>query len=621
MSQGNAHEARRRLYERRLQQKQAIDRMKSGRGKSVPKPAPKIVRELSVKATNSPPAKLVRASTTAKTPSDPPPNSIFLSGGLGDVFAIEAFFDDATRHQLQTICHGTQKMNIIKDVFRGLSSYPNLRNHQNTWDDFSSFWCFYSKTECETKLRHHSIGKTKEFIHARDYGIFECFPKIRSGAWKYSQSTFLKERLADVSHFNLPKRYLCVCPYSSDKRITDRDFNSTDWQQLLNYLDDNDMYAVVLNDAMEHVPLSNRIIDLSRRTNIHEAIEVLKASRGYVGIDSSLSVLAAKRFDAESITVKSRNKHCYENKEIYYAPLTDFKFLKSNISLHHMKVHNGVTIRTAQGLGDIFWVYQKAAPYFDRINIEISVLEFDKVSRRSEDWMKLFPKIKNTSYSLVSSEEYQKIATDKIDMKDVVRQWKEGKDVVDYACNRWLEEGIRLDEIDDHKVEWNVPLKTEAFDLPYEEFVTLYVSGSTKNHGAVIQGAWSVDRWVDLINRLYDKLKIDLPIILIGAQFDARVMEEIVTKMPNRKIYMFVQLDPARVCHIFKKTKFFIGYQSGLNIIADNFDCPQIMLYFKSLEPMLYTWCKKENVRTRFHAFLFDQSTDEILDNLDGFTF
>jgi ADP-heptose:LPS heptosyltransferase len=610
MSQSKNNDSRRKQYERRLQQKQALDRRRSG------KPDP-----VSKKSAKTPVLKMLRDGTVAKT-SRTPGSSIFLSGGLGDVFAIESFLSSDMRKKLNTVCYGTRKAASIKKCFEALKNYPSLKNHQIVWNDFSDFWCFMSKADCDAKMRQASVKRSKEMILSEDYSILQLFPRIRSGEFKYNYSSFLIQTVADIGRFALPKRFVCVCPYSSDKRLESRDFSRSDWDLVLAFLEKNGVAAVVLNDREEYVPTSPRIVNLSGKTTPMEAIEVLKASRAYIGIDSSLSVLAAKRFTASQLSIKSFNDHCYINKEIYYAPLTDFKFLNRGLSLDHLELDEAITVRTAQGLGDIYWVYQKFEPYFKKINIEICVLDFDIVSRRSEDWLKLFPHVQHVGYHLVTSEEYQKLASSKPLMKDVFTQWDAGANVVDYCPNTWLEQGTRIEDIDEFDVQIDVPIAVEPFDLPFSEYVTLYVSGSTKAHGAVIQGAWSVDEWVAFVEELYSRYSIELPLIIIGAEFDREVMLEVKQRFAHRKTHMFVQSPPAKVMHVLANTTLFIGYQSGLNIMADALDRPQIMLNFNYLEPMCYTWCRKENIATKFHAFIFGMRPSGVLAGLqaNGFT-
>ena len=53
--------------------------------------------------------------------------------------------------------------------------------------------------------------------------------------------------------------------------------------------------------------------------------------------------------------------------------------------------------------------------------------------------------------------------------------------------------------------------------------------------------------------------------------------------------------------YIIKNSSYFIGYQSGLCIISDNFDIPQTMMYFNNLGKLMYSWPKKRNIKNNIY--------------------
>ena len=88
------------------------------------------------------------------------------------------------------------------------------------------------------------------------------------------------------------------------------------------------MKAVVLNVGNDFIPTDDVIINLNNQTNFLESIEILKKGSGYLGVDSSLSVLATKLFPVSNLYVKSQNHHLQNFKHIYYMPQTDFSFIQ-----------------------------------------------------------------------------------------------------------------------------------------------------------------------------------------------------------------------------------------------------------------------------------------------------
>jgi hypothetical protein len=265
-------------------------------------------------------------------PPPPPPNtaparSIVLTGGVGDIFALESYMTDAQREAVTTICWATNKRKIIQPLFEGLPSFPNLKDNLVVWDDFDKFWCFLSKNECRQRL----TDPPAPFEAAEDWSIVPKFDQFRRSGARSTYSSFLRYRLADVSGLCLPVRYVVICPYSTDKRMQSRDFDDADWAATLYWLVKRETVGVVLNTGTDFVPKTGSLLDLSNGTTLAQAVEVLKGSRGYIGIDSSLSVLAAKLFEFPNLMIKSKNSHCYNNKSIYYAPQKRFDFLKHTI--------------------------------------------------------------------------------------------------------------------------------------------------------------------------------------------------------------------------------------------------------------------------------------------------
>lgn len=302
--------------------------------------------------------------------------SLFITGGIGDLIAVESFLTDEERKSTHTIYYATQKRELIKRLFSCTKNFLNLKNHINLWCDFTDFWCFYSledylersisesiyngsdafdifdisnletlyvqflnrpeslSSEWRAYFRfifQKSISSLRNVKKAKDLSILRVFHQIKSEKLKYNGSSFLKHSLAKISKFNLPKKYFVILPFSTDKRIENRDFNEQDWIHTFDLLKENDIKGVVINSGNDIIPDNSFLINLSNLTEIEEAVEILKASQGYIGIDSWLSVLAAKLFNEPFLQIKSVNSHCLENAFPYYAPKEHFAFITPNI--------------------------------------------------------------------------------------------------------------------------------------------------------------------------------------------------------------------------------------------------------------------------------------------------
>lgn len=277
-----------------------------------------------------------------------------------------------------------------------------------------------------------------------------------------------------------------------------------------------------------------------------------------------------------------------------------------------------VTIRTVQGLGDIIWVYQKFAPYFRKLNFTIYITkDGDEVQRRCADWMRIFEQTGNVDFEVVPSKVYHKAAHHFYRLQDSLDDYKAGRPV-EYAVNGWLDNGIKLDEIDPGAVvARDINIMQAATPLP-SNYLALYVShGSTiaANQKNPRLGVWSCQQWAEFINNFVDRVGEKIPIVLLGASFDQSAIDAMSKLLnPKHDVHVMIGQPPDAVSGALANAKFFIGYQSGLSVVADTLGTNQIMLYCNCLRPMLNAWCRPEHIGTKYHAGCFEDDTAAIID-------
>lgn len=292
-------------------------------------------------------------------------------------------------------------------------------------------------------------------------------------------------------------------------------------------------------------------------------------------------------------------------------------FRPEQIPFESETIGDKVIIDVCQGIGDIFWVYQKFINYFSEIQFRIWILKESPLDKRSAAWIGTFPGASFLGFKTVMDYEYKKLAMMFGSMSKAKHNWGCGDEVV-YSCNRWLETGIRLDEIDPgSKVAWNVPLITNNFDIPFPEHMSFYVSGATVVPQLSTDkdlAVWSIENWVSYLSKVYEKYRV--PFVGIGARYDEPIMRPIAEKLTEQGIPVFsaVQKSPPEVLHILKTSKAFLAYQSGLNILADNLGTPQMMMYFPFLDKMRETWCQREHIGTKFNHCLFNELPTNVAD-------
>ena len=284
-----------------------------------------------------------------------------------------------------------------------------------------------------------------------------------------------------------------------------------------------------------------------------------------------------------------------------------------------------VVLNVCQGVGDIFWVYQKFAPYFDKIHFNVCQIpgQDDTIQNRAEPFLRLLPKTGTVGLKRVSAKEYDKLAADRFSMRKILDEYAAGEIIFDYACNKPLEEGIRIEEIDPGLlVEETANIKVAEAPIAYPpgSYVAVYVSGAVKQNHPLKLGAWPPVKWAEFVKALCDDFNFRKPIILVGASYDKDAIQETQNLLKKMKFETTSYIDSwaANVLYIIKNSVLFIGYQSGLNILADNMDVPQVMMYFPFLERMQRAWAKKRNLENGIHnPALFTQPIPDILNSLE----
>ena len=282
---------------------------------------------------------------------------------------------------------------------------------------------------------------------------------------------------------------------------------------------------------------------------------------------------------------------------------------------HQRKTHVAdITLNVPQGIGDVWWIYQKFSPYAERINFNVFITHNNRVQERAVEWLKLLPKVQNVGTIIASGRHITDFVKMKPHIGEVLNRWARTEYEVEYCCNKWLEDGVRLDAIDpDWEIEWNIDIKRSRFeDLEISQgYTVLFMCKGTKE----AKDTWSLHDW----ERFCCLFLGDRKVIIIGAVYD----DGIANNMRDRLIRngfdaptYFVGRSPKDVISLIEHASLFIGFQSGLNVIADNFNVPQLMMYFEYLEAMKTTWVHPDHVDTIFVPALFSESPEEVAKRL-----
>lgn len=263
-----------------------------------------------------------------------------------------------------------------------------------------------------------------------------------------------------------------------------------------------------------------------------------------------------------------------------------------------------VTIDTVQGIGDLMWVYRKLAPLYDRINFNVLKVNDTMVQRRGEPFLRTLDKCGGVTYKMVSSADYNVLAKEPCVIKPDYTQYR-------YAINAWLESGVHLDDIDKNPVLWNLNLGSKRIGNLPKDYLLVYISG---NKGTTGCGTQMDDKdWAELIDLVARKKDIK-NILFTGAPYDEEKMWKVMQLVREKKFNCHMLLMPIReAMFLIQSAKYFISYQSGLCMLAEEFGTPTLMVWFSFLKAMKNTWIRKENIEKGLieHCY-FDQSPNEM---------
>lgn len=160
-------------------------------------------------------------------------------------------------------------------------------------------------------------------IIMRDHGIL--YRKTFYG------SSLLDEPIADIDDFDLPNSYEFIhaaTPYNIPVVRNQRDMQLHEWHAVLQRLKDRETVGVVVNtNPDEPMPDDPNLIDLRGKTNMPQAVEILKHATGYLGIDSCFAILASQLFAPDDLLIRTINPHVVERCHEYYQPHDVINFL------------------------------------------------------------------------------------------------------------------------------------------------------------------------------------------------------------------------------------------------------------------------------------------------------
>lgn len=268
--------------------------------------------------------------------------SLFFCQGIGDAIACDSILTIAEKLNINKIVFATPVGKLISGLFKNIQEYGNAA-HVFANVDFSKHTFIAGKDDFLDKYPGQ-----KEILSDVSDSSFEMFLKdVACNIRHYQGSSFLIQKLANISYMKLPSNYISITPFTVRKLVgkhLPRDLDRSDWVSLLSFLMAKSMYGVILNNSrwipttisrleLPKIPQHKLLIDLTNKTTVKESIEVLKGGKGYWGIDSFLTVLAVKLFSGDYLKVKNQtyintsNEIDCNKRKFYFFPKNEYKFL------------------------------------------------------------------------------------------------------------------------------------------------------------------------------------------------------------------------------------------------------------------------------------------------------
>lgn len=251
-----------------------------------------------------------------------------MTGGIGDFIAIESHIPRRLKKEIEVISLGCFHNSEIKEILEACGgSYPNLKKVDFFFSDFVN--------DPHTGLPvpggnlEEEIGKLEKrgFLNL---SMTSSFEKIMKKEMLFSGSCIFDNKLADVDRFNLPRGYCVIFPYSL-KAMPQRQYDERDWRETLRMLSCEGKKGVVITQSVAEIPKSDDLIVLRNATSISDAVEIIKKSQGFIGIDTFAATIAAQM--PIRMAVKSTNEKTHTwKKHIYFAPRKNFSFLGRKIN-------------------------------------------------------------------------------------------------------------------------------------------------------------------------------------------------------------------------------------------------------------------------------------------------
>lgn len=283
------------------------------------------------------------------------------------------------------------------------------------------------------------------------------------------------------------------------------------------------------------------------------------------------------------------------------------------------------------GIGDISWLYSKLLniPEVSKGSAVLSFHIADGWPYRALPYVNMLP---CTAYNDYGNHEYKDIIeverVQKIDHNKLT--WQELKDrgygAYFIQNNEFLERGTPLAKwCPDLLTTYHYPLiRDEAAEKKAQELLTpatktrplFGVFGSSKR-GVKLWKGWLAPEWLEFIKMV--KRDFDPHFVLMGAQWDHEIMDEIVVELDKEKIeYTNItgRTMLAAAVEVLKLLNYFMCFSSGLNVLSTVVGTPCCAMWPDFQHALRYAWAPPDMIQEgSYKAFVWCEPFT-VFDNL-----
>jgi len=272
--------------------------------------------------------------------------------GIGDFIAFESFLTDKEKKNLKEIIFFGHNNNDARCHLVKNSIFYNKRIKITTIMPNPNMGKIGFTRERSSLLKNYmsnnlnlSNNKYKMLIDYRFYNQNDQYKEILKNQ-NLKNYSFIKQKLCEINKFKLPNKYISISAWSYYYK-KNKVFNIEDWRETIKILKLNNIKGVILNDQkwyldnlwFKEILKEDCFINLTGETNYFEAIEIVKNSKGFIGIDSSLSIIATQALREKLIMIKTNaNSGVYRLFDYYYSNLKTKDCLVEQIKLNKFNI-------------------------------------------------------------------------------------------------------------------------------------------------------------------------------------------------------------------------------------------------------------------------------------------